>query len=230
MDLVALPSGRKGQRPEPPASNEADQVKAGDQQERVDKKRKQPRKKTPNKAPKRSKSQHKALKPSVAVKGAVKVNAPNHGGVKANVGVGSAKAGQESKKKGKKKPSSVVRKKKKSRPADSRKTVGAGNLKPALQAPADNVLGDEGGQGFDGPREGDKGGGLGQLGGAKAEAVHKEIAHDGHGALQEKAQREVAQEHVQVALEVGESTLINWEHFSLVYEEYCLTKEVNKSS
>ena len=59
---------------------------------------------------------------------------------------------------------------------------------------------------------------------SKAESDQVELRAD-----KEKAEAEVAEEHVPVPVEVGECTLINWEHFSLAYEEYCLTKEVKKN-
>ena len=230
MDASTLPAiGLNGQRFELPARKDTDEVKKGDKEKGLNKKRKKPRKKASNKSPKRAKSKHKTLKPPAAVKSVVKVNAPNHGGVKADVGVGSAKTCKKGVEKGKKKPPAVVRKKKKRKPTKSSKPVGAGNLEAALQAPADDVLGDKGGQGLDGPWKGDEGSSLRDFGGAESEVVDKKITHHGDGRGQEETKAEVADEHVQITLDVGESTLINWEHFSLVYEEYCLTKEVRSS-
>ena len=231
MEASTLPTiGLNGKRFELPPSNNAHDMKKGDKEKGLNKKRKKPRKKTPNKSPKRAKSKHKALKPPAAVKSAVKMNAPNHGGVKTNVGVGSAKTGQKGVEKDKKKSPPVIRKKKKRKPAKSSKPVGAGNLKAPLQTLADKVLGDEGSQGLDGPRESDEGGSFSQFGGAEAKIVNEKVTHYGDGNLQKETETEIADEHVEIALDVGENTLINWEHFSLVYEEYCLTKEVNKSS
>lgn len=231
MEAASVPSiGLNGKRFELPASNNSDKVKHCDQKKGLEKKRKKSRKKASDKSTKRSKSKNKALKPPTAVKTAVKVNAPDHGGVKANVSVGAEKTGKKSVKKRKKKPSSVPRKKKKGEPAKASKSVGDGNLKAPLQAPADNILGNKGGDRLDGPRESNQRSDLGEFSGSKSQGVYEEISHDSYGGLQEEPQAEVTGQHVEVAIDVGKNTLINWEHFSLIYEEYCLTKEVNKMS
>ena len=173
MEAPSLPSiGLNGKRFELPASNNSDKVKHCDQKKGLEKNRKKARKKTSNKSTKRSKSKNKALKSTATVKTAVKVNAADHGGVKANVSVGAEKTGKKSVKKRKKKASSVARKKKKSEPAEASKSVGNGNLEASLQAPADNILGNKGGDRLDGPRESNQRSDLGEFsGGWKMRAV-----------------------------------------------------------
>jgi hypothetical protein len=157
------------------------------------------------------------------------MDSTDHAGVKANVSVGGKKTGKKRVKPNKVGGSSVPRKKQKRAPAKSRKTVGNGNLNPPLNATAHDVLGEKSGNGLDRPRESDQSGKLGQLTGAQPDGVDQKKAHDGDRKLQEKPEAEVAEQHVPVFSDIEKSTLINWEHFSLAYEEYCLTKEVSKN-
>jgi len=43
--------------------------------------------------------------------------------------------------------------------------------------------------------------------------------------LQAQAQAEVGEENVEDTADIAD--LINWEHYGLMFEEYCLTREVN---
>jgi hypothetical protein len=224
----ALSTSLNGQGLQLPPSNDADNVKNSNEKKGAIKKRKKSGQKASNKPSKRSRGKNKTLKPPVAVVGAVSVNASDHAGVQTDVGKGVKKTGKKRAKNHKPKSVAVLGNKKKRQPAKSSKTKGACDLKPPLDATADNALGEKGRQGFDSPRKGDKRGDFGEFGGSEAEMIYEKIAHDGHGGLQKEPQGEVAEEHVPVVVEVGQSTLINWEHFSLVYEEYCLTKEVNR--
>ena len=218
-----------GERFELPPSVDSDKVKKGDAGEGRKKQRKRPRKKTPDKSSKGAGSKDKALQPSVAMSGAA-VDSTDHAGVKGDVGVGGKNAGKKSTSKRRKPPSSVMPKKKKRKPAQPRKPVGDGNLSVPLDNATDKIFGQESREGFDGPREGNQSSYLRKLSCSEPNLIHKEIPHDSDRYLQEKAKAEVAEEHVPVPVEVGECTLINWEHFSLAYEEYCLTKEVKKSN
>lgn len=211
------------------ASDNSGAVEDGNKKKRLNKKRKPAGHKAPNKAAKRARSKNKTLKPSAPVNGTVKVNSSDHAGVKADIGVGSKKTGKKGVKKNKKKASAVVVEEKKGKPAQPRQAVGSSDLYVPPNAAADNVLGQEGRQRLDGPRKGDQGGSLGKLSRAKPDLLDEKVAHDGDRNLQEQAEAEVAEEHVSIPAEVGNDTLINWEHFSLAYEEYCLTKEVTKN-
>ena len=231
MESSTLSISIDGKSLQLPASKSADAMKASDEKERVGKKRKGSGKKASEQASKRSRSENKALQSTVPVSAAVPSNASNHARIQADVGKRVKKTSKKSQQKGKRKAAASTTgagKKKKAKPTNSRKRKGTGDLKAPLDAPADNVFGDESGQGFDGPRESYQGCNLSELGGAEAEIVDEKVAHYRYGSLQEQAEAEIAEEHVPVAPEVGPSSLINWEHFSLVYEEYCLTKEVNK--
>ena len=222
--------GLNGQRVQPPASDETNDVKKADQKKGNAKKRKQTGQKASKKPSKRPRSENKTLKPAVPVTVGVKPNSSDHACVKADIGEGVKKAGKEGKKNTARKSCTADKaaRKKKPKPRKAGKAVGKSNLSPPLNASTDKVLGEEGREGLDGPRESDQSSYLGELCGTEAEVIDEKIAHNGYRNLQEKAQTEVTEEHVPVVVEVGESTLINWEHFSLVYEEYCLTKEVNK--
>ena len=150
--------------------------------------------------------------------------------VKTDVSKGVKKTGKKSQKKatGKLSGGEKVARKKKPKPRKTGKPVGKSNLKTPLNAATDNVLGEKSSERFDSPRESDQSSYLSEICGAEPKIVDEKISHYGYGDLKEQPETEVTEEHVPVLVEVGESTLINWEHFSLVYEEYCLTKEVNK--
>ena len=227
MSFTVPPTDRQG--PQVTASENSGAVKDGNQKKRLNKKRKPAGHKAANKAAKRARSKNKTLKPSAPVNGTVKVNSSDHAGVKADIGVGSKKTGKKGVKKNKKKAPAVVVEEKKGKPAQPGQAVGSSDLYVPPNAAADNVLGQEGRQRLDGPRKGDQGGSLGKLRRAEPDLLDEKVSHHGDRNLQEQAEAEVAEEHVSIPAEVANDTLINWEHFSLAYEEYCLTKEVTKN-
>ena len=227
MNFTVPTADRQG--PQVTASDNSDAVKGSNQKKRPKKKRQPTGDKTTNKAAKRARRKNKTLKSSTSVNGTVKVNSSDHAGVKADVGVGSKKAGQKRVKKNKKKTAAVVLKQKIGKPTQSRQPVGDSNLPVSLNAATDDVLGEKGRQGLDGPRKGDQGGSLGELRRAEPDLLDEKVSHHCDRDLEEQAEAEVAEEHVSIPTKVGEDTLINWEHYSLAYEEYCLTKEVTKN-
>ena len=229
MDTPSLSISVHGKAFQLEPTKHTDQVQQGNEKKRAKKKRKRPRKKASNKSTKSSGGKGKTLQAPLPVNGAVAMDSTDHAGVKANVSVGGKKTGKKRVKPNKVGGSSVPRKKQKRAPAKSRKTVGNGNLNPPLNATAHDVLGEKSGNGLDRPRESDQSGKLGQLTGAQPDGVDQKKAHDGDRKLQEKPEAEVAEQHVPVFSDIEKSTLINWEHFSLAYEEYCLTKEVSKN-
>ena len=229
MDTPPLSISVHGKAFQLESTKHPNQVQQGNEKKRAKKKRKRPRKKASNKSAKGSGGKGKTLQAPLPVDGAVTVNSTDHAGVKANVSVGGKKTGKKRVKPNKVDGSSVPRKKQKRAPAKPRKTVGNSNLNPALNATAHDVLGEKSGDGLDRPRERDQSGKLGQLTGAQPNGVDQKKTHDGDWKLQEKPEAEVTEQHVPVFSDIEKSTLINWEHFSLAYEEYCLTKEVSKN-
>ena len=164
------------------------------------------------------------MKPSVGV-AAVGVDSSNHDPVLTDVGKGHKVARQKSTKKNKK---GGAGKKKQSKPRKPRKAVPKGNLTGPPEAFTKHIVGQESGQRLDSPREPDDGGGLSKVSAAKMQLVHEEEAHYGDWQLQEEPEGKVDQKNVPVVSNVGTERMINWEHFALMYEEYCLTNEVIK--
>ena len=229
MDTPSLSISVHGKAFQLEPTKHTDQVQQGNEKKRAKKKRKRPRKKASNKSTKSSGGKGKTLQAPLPVNGTVAMDSTDHAGVKADIGVGSKKTGKKGVKKNKKKAPAVVVEEKKGKPAQPGQAVGSSDLYVSANAAADNVLGQEGRQGLDGPRKGDQGGSLGKLRRAEPDLFDEKVAHYGDRNLQEQAEAEVAEEHVSIPAEVGNDTLINWEHFSLAYEEYCLTKEVTKN-
>lgn len=219
--VSAVPNGQNVQ---PPATENPNKVKKTNKQKRVSKKRKAPGKKTPNKAPKRARGKNKGLQPSLPVDSLTTVNSSNHGSVLTNVSKGRKKARQKPKKKDNKKVVSVKQKRK---PAKAGKAVSDSNLDVSTDNPTDDFFGKKSGEGLHCPREGDYTSDVGQLGGIESAFFNQKVAHDSYRDSEKKPQTEVAEQHVPVGKQV--LRLINWEHFGLIFEEYCMCTEVSMS-
>lgn len=210
-------------------TDDTNKVKKPNKKKRLKKKRKATGKEAPNKRAKGSGGKHKALKPAVGV-AAVGVDPSNHKPVLTDVGQGHKKARKKPVKKNQKKAAAPVGgKKKKRKPAKSGKAVSNGNLPVSGNALTEKVVREESSPHLDGPREGNDGGGLGKHNTAQFHPIDQKEAHHSYRELQEKTEAEIGTEHVPVLPEVNKERLTNWEHFALMYEEDCLTKEVNRS-
>ena len=221
--MDALPVFSAGQSSKPPATENPNKMEKSNKEKGVVKKRKAPRKKAANKAPKRPRRQNEGLKASPPVDGFSAVNPSNHGSVLADVSKGRKK---RRKKPGKKNEKKVIVKKQKRKPAESTKGVSKGNLDIPAQELTDNLFREESGDGLDGPRKGDNSSNLGNFGGSEVAVVHQEISHNGDRELQKEPKGEIAQQHVPVANQV--LRLINWEHFGLIFEEHCMCTDLSK--
>lgn len=220
---AGLPVVLDGTSPQPPATVNSNNVKEGNKKKRVAKKRKSTGKKTPNKAPKRARSQNKGLKPSLSVNALKTVDPSDHGGILADVGKGRKKRRKKPVKKDSKK---VVVKKKKSKPTESTEAVGKGNLNVSAEKSANDLLGEESGYGLDGPREANNSSNFSNFSGAEVTLFDQKVAHDSNGDCQKQPEGKIAEQHVTVGNQV--LRLINWEHFGLIFEEYCMCTEVSK--
>ena len=221
--MDALPVVVDGQSPQPPATVNADNVKQSNKKKRVAKKRKPPRNKASTKATKRPRSQNKGLKSSPSVNPLKTVDPSNHSSILTDVSKGRKKRRKKPVKKDSKK---VVVKKQIRKPTDSTKGICKSNLDIPAQELTNNLLGEESGHGLDGPREADNSSNLGNLSGAKVTLLDQEISHNSNGDCQKEPEGEVAKQHVTVGNQV--LRLINWEHFGLIFEEYCMCTEVSK--
>jgi len=230
--IPLFPSGTGETKP----ADDAKKVQKPDKKKGLKKKRKRPRKEAPNKRAKGSGGKNKALKPAVGV-AAVHVNPANHKPVLTDVGQGHKKARKKAVKKNQKKApvasvasvAQVAGKKKKRKPAKPRKAVGNGNLPVSGNALTEKIVREESSPHLDGPRKGNDGGALGEHGAAQFHPIDQKEAHDGDRQLEQEPEAEVGEEHVPVFSQVDKERLINWEHFALMYEEDCLTKEVNRA-
>lgn len=211
--------------PQLPRTEDPNNVKQSNESKGMSKKRKSTGQNASKKASKRPRSENKTLKPTVSV-GAVHVDSSNHKAVLTDVGKGHKKARKKPVKKNRKKLAGG--KKKNSKPRQSSEAVAKGNLSIPSEAFAEKIVGHESSDGFHGPREGNDGGVLSKISASQMHRIDKEEPHDGNRQLQEETKRKVHEEHVPVLSKVSQERLINWEHFALMYEEYCLTTEVIK--
>ena len=185
------------------------------------KKRKPARKKTPAKSAKRARRKDKTLKPATGVL-AVPINASDHGSVLDDVG----KAGGKATKKGKKSNKGKRRVgKAQAEPSGSGGGVGGGHLPVSGNIATDEVIRNESDEGLDGPRRSNDGGEDGEAGGAKAHLLDQKESHYSDWQLEAEPETEVGEENVEDAADVA--NIVNWEHYGLMFEEYCLTREVN---
>ena len=212
-----------GQSPQPPATVNTKNVKQSNKKKRVAKKRKPTGNKASTKATKRPRSQNKGLKSSSSVNSLKTVDPSNHSSILTDVSKGRKKRRKKPVKKNEKK---VVVKKHKCKPADSAKGIGKSNLDIPAQEFTDNLLGKESGHGLDGPREANNCGNFSNLSGAEMTLLNQEVSHNSNGDCQKEPEGEIAKQHVTVGKQV--LRLINWEHFGLIFEEYCMCTEVSK--
>jgi len=186
------------------------------------KKRKPPRKKASGKGAKRARRKDKTLKPATGVP-TVPVDGSDHGSVLHDVGKAGGKTTKKSKKSNKGKPRVIS--KAQAEPSGSGGGVGDGDLPVSGNNATDEVVRNKSDNGLYSPRRGNDGGEDGEAGGAKAHLLDQKESHHSDWQLEAEPETEVGEENVEDTADVA--NIVNWEHYGLMFEEYCLTREVN---
>lgn len=147
-------------------------------------------------------------------------NPTNHDGVKNDVGPSKAKRRKRTKSKNKK---NAVTVKPKKTPKKSRKRKPKSDLKAPRKKPTD-VVAAQAVDKFESPRESHDAAVETHFGGGDMLGLNEVVPEDVAGTGQYQSEKEILDEDVSV--DVTDKTIIAWEHFALLIEEYLLAKDV----